>query len=69
MQEQSLCSLAPVEGAEDGAVEGAEVGVDLPEDGALSPVIGLIDLRKSVYARGGVMGVFKVSSSFLMKSM
>lgn len=36
--EQSLCSLEPV--------EGAEVGVVRPED--LSPVMGLIVLRKSV---------------------
>jgi hypothetical protein len=50
-------------------VEGAEVGVVLPDEEALlSPVMGLIDFRKSVYAVGGVMGVFKLSSSFLMKS-
>lgn len=58
MQEQSLCSLEPV--------EGAEVGVVLPDD--LSPVVtGLaIVLRKSVYAVGGVIGV--LMSSCLMKS-
>jgi hypothetical protein len=64
LQEQSLCSLVPVEGAE----EGADVGVVRPDDEGLSAVIGLIDLRKSVYAVGGVIGVFKVSSSLLMKS-
>jgi len=64
LQEQSLCSLVPVEGAE----EGADVGVVPPDDEALSVVIGLIDLRKSVYAVGGVIGVFRVSSSLLMKS-
>jgi hypothetical protein len=58
LHEQSLCSLEPV--------EGAEVGVVLPDD--LSPVIGLcIVLRKSVYAVGGVMGVLMYSSC-LMKS-
>lgn len=46
-------------------VEGADVGVVRPED--LSPVMGLMVLRKSVYAVGGVMGVFK-ESSCLMKS-
>ncbi len=62
LQEQSLCSLEPV--------EGAEVGVVLPDDG-LSPVRGglamVIVLRKSVYASGGVMGVFR-ESSCLIKS-
>jgi hypothetical protein len=59
LQEQSLCSLEPV--------EGAEVGVVRPED--LSPAVtGLaIFIRKSVYAVGGVIGVFM--SSCLMKSM
>jgi hypothetical protein len=38
LHEQSLCSLEPV--------EGAEVGVVRPED--LSPVMGLMVLRKSV---------------------
>lgn len=61
MQEQSLCSLEPV--------EGAEVGVVRPEDlSDLSPAVtGLaIFIRKSVYAVGGVIGVFM--SSCLMKS-
>ena len=59
MHEQSLCSLEPV--------EGAEVGVVLPEE-ALSPDRGLpMALRKSVYASGGVMGVLS-ESSCLMKS-
>lgn len=41
LHEQSLCSLVPV--------DGAEVGVVLPDDEVLlSPAIGLIDLRKSV---------------------
>lgn len=60
LHEQSLCSLEPV--------EGAEVGVVLPDD--LSPGAGLplaMDLRKSVYATGGVMGVL-MPSSCLMKS-
>jgi len=58
LHEQSLCSLEPV--------EGAEVGVVVPDD--LSPVTGLaIVLRKSVYAVGGVMGVL-MPSSCLMKS-
>jgi hypothetical protein len=57
LHEQSLCSLEPV--------EGAEVGVVLPDD--LSPVMGLANLRKSVYAVGGVMGVL-MKSSCLMKS-
>lgn len=58
LHEQSLCSLEPV--------EGAEVGVVLPDD--LSPGIGLpMVLRKSVYAIGGVMGVL-MPSSCLMKS-
>jgi len=58
LQEQSLCSLDPV--------EGAEVGVLLPDD--LSPAVtGLaIFMRKSVYAVGGVIGVLR--SSCLMKS-
>lgn len=60
LHEQSLCSLV--------LVEGAEVGVDLPDIDLFSPAMGLIDLRKSVYAVGGVMGVLSVSSSFLMKS-
>lgn len=48
LHEQSLWSLE--------LVEGAEVGVVLPED--LSPAAGLFMLlRKSVYAVGGVMGV------------
>jgi hypothetical protein len=58
LHEQSLCSLEPV--------EGAEVGVVLPDD--LSPVIGLAILRKSVYAVGGVMGVLMKSSCLMMKS-
>jgi hypothetical protein len=60
LHEQSLCWLEPV--------EGAEVGVVLPDD--LSPGIGLFKamvLRKSVYAIGGVMGVL-IPSSCLMKS-
>jgi hypothetical protein len=58
LHEQSLCSLEPV--------DGAEVGVVLPDD--LSPGIGLpMVLRKSVYAIGGVMGVL-MPSSCLMKS-
>ena len=58
LHEQSLCSLEPV--------DGAEVGVVLPDD--LSPGIGLpMVLRKSVYAMGGVMGVL-IPSSCLMKS-
>ena len=57
MHEQSLCSLEPL--------EGAEVGVVRPD---LSPTTGLaIDLRKSVYAVGGVIGVL-MPSSCLMKS-
>jgi len=58
LQEQSLCSLE--------LVEGAEVGVLRPED--LSPAVtGLaIFMRKSVYAVGGVIGV--LMSSCLMKS-
>jgi hypothetical protein len=58
LHEQSLCSLDPV--------EGAEVGVFLPDD--LSPGMGLareIVLRKSVYAMGGVMGVLMPSSCFM----
>jgi len=56
LQEQSLCSLEPV--------EGAEVGVVLPDD--LSPATGLaIVFRKSVYAVGGVMGVLMLSSCFM----
>lgn len=52
LQEQLLCSLAPVDGVElaDGVepVDGAEVGVFLP-DNNLSPAVGLaIILRKSV---------------------
>jgi hypothetical protein len=61
LHEQSLCSLV--------LVEGAEVGVDRPEEEVLlSPAMGLIDLRKSVYAVGGVIGVLRVSSSFFIKS-
>jgi hypothetical protein len=59
LHEQSLCSLEPV--------EGAEVGVVLPDD--LSPAIGLcIVFRKSVYAIGGVMGVLMHSSCLMKKS-
>lgn len=61
LHEQSLWSLEPV--------DGADVGVVRPEDG-LSCGRGLamlMDLRKSVYARGGVMGVLR-ESSCLMKS-
>ena len=58
LHEQSLCSLEPV--------EGAEVGVVLPDD--LSPVMGLANLRKSVYAVGGVMGVLMKSSCLMKKS-
>jgi hypothetical protein len=47
-------------------VEGAEVGVVLPDD--LSPVMGLANLRKSVYAVGGVMGVLMKSSCLMKKS-
>lgn len=60
LQEQSLCSLEPV--------DGAEVGVVLPDD--LFSGFGLamaIVLRKSVYAAGGVMGVL-IPSSCLMSS-
>ena len=59
LHEQSLCSLEPV--------EGAEVGVVLPDD-LLSEVTGLAIFRKSVYAVGGVMGVLMKSSCFMMKS-
>src|SRR5207248_3369463 len=55
LQEQLLESL-----------DGFEVGVDFP-DVILSPKVGLIDLRKSVYAVGGVMGVL-IPSSCLIKS-
>ena len=56
LHEQSLCSLEPV--------DGAEVGVVLPDD--LSIGLAMV-LRKSVYAIGGVMGVL-MPSSCLMKS-
>ena len=65
LQEQSLCSLVPV--------EGADVGVVWPDDLLSSTVAkglngsGLMVLRKSKYATGGVMGVFMLSSC-LMKS-
>jgi hypothetical protein len=60
LHEQSLCSLEPV--------EGAEVGVVLPDD-LLSPAVGLcMVLRKSVYAVGGVMGVLMDSSCLMKKS-
>jgi hypothetical protein len=60
LHEQSLCSLEPV--------EGAEVGVVLPDD-LLSPAVGLcMVLRKSVYAVGGVMGVLRDSSCLMKKS-
>jgi hypothetical protein len=59
LHEQSLCSLEPV--------EGAEVGVVLPDD-LLSAVTGLAIFRKSVYAVGGVIGVLMKSSCLMMKS-
>lgn len=65
LHEQSLCSLVPV--------EGVEVGVVCPDDlvssvGAKGLIgRGLIVLRKSKYATGGVIGVFMLSSC-LMKS-
>jgi len=62
LHEQLLWSLDAVEGA----VDGAEVGVDRPDS---PPVMDglVIDLRKSVYASGGVMGVL-MPSSCLRKS-
>ena len=65
LHEQSLWSLEPV--------DGVDVGVVCPED-LISSVVprrlvesGLMVLRKSKYATGGVIGVFMFSSC-LMKS-
>lgn len=46
LHEQLLCTLKAVEGA----VDGAEVGVDRPDSLSIPPVMGglIIDLRKSV---------------------
>lgn len=62
LHEQSLPSLLVKE-----SEEGAEVGVGLEH--VFSATMGLfMVLRKSVYARGGVIGVLMESSCLIMKS-
>lgn len=62
LHEQSLPSLLVKD-----SDEGADVGVGLEH--LISVTMGLfMVLRKSVYARGGVMGVLIESSCLMMKS-